>query len=157
MFNELLQHAFWQNTTIPLYDVNESHLPSDVNPEDPSDWFDFFWPDSILEYIVNESNIYIQKKNKNKNKKNKINPTSITELKRFMGVCMFMSTYKLPSPRKYWTEKIPMVVNAFTCIRFELLNASIHFNSHIDSARNMEESAKKIKPIIDLLDETCFT
>ena len=69
VFNELLQHAFWQSTTTPLYDVNESHLPSDVNPEDPSDWFDFFWPDSILEYIVIESNKYIQKKNKKKNKK----------------------------------------------------------------------------------------
>ena len=42
VFNELLQHVFWQSTTTPLYDDNESHLPSDVNPEDPSDWFDFF-------------------------------------------------------------------------------------------------------------------
>ena len=40
-FNELLQHDFWKNTTIPLY-VNQSHMPFDVNPVVPSDWFYFF-------------------------------------------------------------------------------------------------------------------
>ena len=65
--NKLLQHIFCHNTTIPLYDVNQSHMPFDVNTVDPSDWFEFFWPDSLLEYIVKESNKYIQNKNKNKN------------------------------------------------------------------------------------------
>ena len=77
---DLLQHDFWQRITTPSYDVNASHLPSDVNPEDSSDWFDFFWPDSILKYIATESNKYIQKKNKDKNRKHKINSTSLTEL-----------------------------------------------------------------------------
>ena len=45
-------------------------MPFDVKPVDPSDWFEFFWPYSLLEYIVKESNKYIQKKNKKKNKKN---------------------------------------------------------------------------------------
>ena len=43
-FNKLLQHTFWHNHSIPLYDVNQSLLPSGENPENPNDWFDFFWP-----------------------------------------------------------------------------------------------------------------
>ena len=62
-FNKLLQHTFWHNHPIPLYDVNQSLLPSGENPENPNDWFDFFWPVSVLEHIVKETNIYITKKN----------------------------------------------------------------------------------------------
>ena len=46
-----------------------------------------------------------------------------------------------------------MAVNAVIINRFEQLKSSIPFNSHIDSASNMEESANKIKPIIDLINE----
>ena len=68
-----------------------------------------------------------------------------------MGVCMYMSTFKLPSPRKYWTEKIPQVVNNFAVKRFEQLKSSIHFNSEIGSANSMEESGLKVKPLINLI------
>ena len=61
----------------------------------------FFWQDEDLEYIVKETNLYIVKKNERKTKeKNKIKPIDLSELKKFMGVCMYMSTFKLPSPRK---------------------------------------------------------
>ena len=76
MFNDFLQHSFWKNTTITSYDVTQHHLPSDVNPEDPRDFFfTFFWTDTLLEHIVKETNIYIAKKNaskKSKKKKNQI-------------------------------------------------------------------------------------
>ena len=68
-----------------------------------------------------------------------------------MGVCMYMSTYKLPSLRKYWNERIPEAVNHFTVKRFEQLRSSIHFNSEIGSANTMEESGKKVKPLIELI------
>ena len=70
-----------------------------------------------------------------------------------MGVCMYMSTYKLPCPRNYWKEKVPLVVNHFTVKRFEELRSSIHFNSEIGSANSMEESGKKVKPLIDRIND----
>ena len=70
-----------------------------------------------------------------------------------MGVCMYMSTYKLPSPRKYWKEKHKAVTKHFTCNRFEQLRSSIHFNSQIRSARSSEESGLKVKPLIDFINE----
>ena len=87
-------HDFWKSFTIPVYDVNQSHKSFDVDQVDPSDWFDFFRPDESLEQIVQQSNVYIAEKNEKKiNKRNIIKPTNVTELKRFMRVCMFMSTW----------------------------------------------------------------
>ena len=59
-----------------------------------------------MDYFVKETNIYIEFKNRNKSKNAKIiKPTDKAKLKKFMGVCMFMATYKLSCPRRYWTEK----------------------------------------------------
>ena len=71
---------FGKNTTITVYDVNQHHMPVDANydPEDPSSWFEFFWPDDTLEYIVKQSNLYIKKKNLKKSKaKNIIKPIDL--------------------------------------------------------------------------------
>ena len=79
-------------------------MPADacVDPGDPSSWLNFFWIHNDLEYIVKETNKYIAFKNR---KKIEIKPKNIAELEKFMGVCMFMATYKLSCPRRYWTEK----------------------------------------------------
>ena len=91
---------------IPEYDFNHDHMPADacVNVDDPSSWFDFFWPRDHIEYYVSESNKYIALKNKEK--KSQIKPTDVAEFKKFMGALMYMSTYKLPNPRRYWEEKV---------------------------------------------------
>ena len=70
-----------------------------------------------------------------------------------MGVCMYMSTYRLPRPRLYWTEKHKPVTQHFTINRFEQLRSSIHFNSEVGSAESSEESGKKVKPLIDMIND----
>ena len=62
---------------------------------------------------------------------------------------MFMSTYKLPCPRNYWTEKISIITDSFTVKRFEGLRSSIHLNVSVGTATTTEESGKKVKPLID--------
>ena len=62
---------------------------------------------------------------------------------------MFMATFKLTCPRRYWKEKIPIVVENFTVARFEELRSSIHFNSAIGSATTPEESGNKVQPLLD--------
>ena len=66
-----------------------------------------------------------------------------------MGACMYMATYKLSSPRRYWQEKIRIITDHFTVGRFEELRSSIHFNSDIGLATNKEESGQKVQPLID--------
>ena len=64
-----------------------------------------------------------------------------------------MSTYRLPSPRLYWTKKHKPVTQDFTINRFEQLRSSIHFNSEVGSAESSEESGKKVKPLIDMIND----
>ena len=70
-----------------------------------------------------------------------------------MGVCMYMSTYKLPNPQNYWKEKHEAVTKHFTINRFEQLRSSIHFNSEIGRAESSEQSGLKVKPLIDFINE----
>ena len=99
--NIALQHAYWKQNSVPVYDKDTSHFPSEIlmDPSDPDSFFNFFWLDEDLELIVKESNKYISTKNWKKK-----NYPSLNELKRFIGVCMYISTYRLPNPRNYWKE-----------------------------------------------------
>ena len=45
------------------------------------------------------------------------------------------------------------VTQHFTINRFEQLRSSIHFNSEVGYAESSEESGKKVKPLIDMINE----
>ena len=63
----LLQHKYWKENSIPVYDKDTSHFPDKpLDPDDPDSFFNFFWQDEDLEKIVQETNKYINKKKKRK-------------------------------------------------------------------------------------------
>merc|ERR1711867_393436 len=131
LFN-LLQHEFWTETSVPMYENEWQDIS--MNPDEPESFVNYFWQDKDLLKIVRESNKYIDKKNQLKNKyhpnkkrqlkkkatnvKN-ITHTTLQELKRFMGVVMYMATYGLTKPRNYWREQHETVTQQFTVQRFE--------------------------------------
>ena len=73
----LLQHEFWEENSIPVYDKSTPHFsdPDDPNwfdisldPDDPDSFLIFFWLDKDLAKILLQTNRYIDKKNKLKTK-----------------------------------------------------------------------------------------
>merc|ERR1712121_229361 len=52
-FNDMLKHNLWKDTSIPEYDVYQSHMPDSapMDPEDSSSRFNFFWQDEDMDYI----------------------------------------------------------------------------------------------------------
>ena len=85
-----------------------------MDPDKPEEFVNHFWPDIDLMPIVKNSNKYIDKKNRLKNRyspnrrrqlrkkpKKQIAHITLTELKRFMGVVMYMATFGLTKPRDY--------------------------------------------------------
>ena len=54
--NIALQHVYWKHNSIPVYDKDTSHFPSDIfmDPSEPDSFFNFFWLDEDLELIVKE-------------------------------------------------------------------------------------------------------
>ena len=77
--------------------------------------------------------------------------TTLKEVKLFMGCVLYMSTYRLPYPRLYWTECVDKITNYFTANRFEELRANLHFNGDALDEKYTEKSGKKAQPLIDMI------
>ena len=73
----------------------------------------------------------------------KIKQTTLKELKRFMGVVMYMATYVLSKPRNYWREGHEPVTKHFTANTFEQLHSSIHVNCTNSTEKSKEKSTKE--------------
>lgn len=67
----------------------------------PFQVFQYLFPDEIVDYIRDQSNIYSTEKNLNK----PLNATSI-EIRQFIGILYYMSIVEMPNARMYWSEKI---------------------------------------------------
>ncbi|KAJ8888934.1 hypothetical protein PR048_008428 [Dryococelus australis] len=66
----------------------------------PIDYFGYFFDDSLLNIIVEQSSLFSVQKNVNR-------PLNLTknELEQFLGICM-MSIYGLPRSKMYWAKNI---------------------------------------------------
>ena len=64
----LLQHEFWTENSIPVYQNDPDWQDISMNPDKPESFVNYFWQDKDLLTIVSESNKYIDKKNQLKNK-----------------------------------------------------------------------------------------
>ena len=62
-----------------------------------------------------------------------------------------MSTYRLPNPALYWTEKVTKITNLFTLNRFKELRANLHFNGNDLDETYTVKSGKKAEPLIDMI------
>ena len=57
----------WKDNTLPIFDINKSYFSNetytlnDLSVLAPETFFNFFWPDSYIEFIVKETNKYIDK------------------------------------------------------------------------------------------------
>ena len=67
-----------------------------------------------------------------------------------MGVVMYMATYRLPTPRNYWTERIETITKHFTVNRFEQLRSFIHFNSEASFKGFLKNQGKKFNHSLSL-------
>merc|ERR1712121_453310 len=65
---DILQHEFWGDNSIPVYDNDPNWHDISMNPDEPESFVNYFWQDEDLLKIVVETNKYIDKKNPLKNK-----------------------------------------------------------------------------------------
>ena len=99
----------------------------------------------------------IKKRQLRKKAPKNIPHTNLRELKRFMGVVMYMATYRLPAPRNYWREQHETVTQHFTLNRFEQLRSSIHFNCTNSTDKSRDKSGEKVQPLFDFLNDRLET
>jgi hypothetical protein len=118
---------------------------------DPYSIFSLFFSLEILNIIVENTNEYA--KSKFAEKKRSWDDLTLSELKIFLAIIIYMGLFKMPSMKDYWNNKqqfpIHNITRYMTCIRFEQIKRFLHI-SPIDSQSQSNVSASlfpKLEPL----------
>ena len=87
----------------------------------PIDYFRIFFDDSILEHIVEQSNLFSVQSNINR-------PLQLTkdELEQFLGIVLYISVYHLPCTRMYLEWQVDWVMLQLSCLMVGGVNQKKH-------------------------------
>ncbi len=141
----------WSESTIfvPQFDCNfesnnDKNNDVDIDFENPIDYFEYFIDNTILSYIVKQTNKYaFEKHNKNLN-------VEVAEMQAFIGALMMSGYSKLPDKRMYWSSENDaptLISNCFTRQRFE----DILHCFHLGELSSSTDKLGKIRPLYSLL------
>lgn len=149
----LERKTFWNTFELGTgaKEIPKWQLPRSKSLLTPIQYFKIFFDDSLLEYIVGQSNLYAQQTNP-------ATPLHLTreELEQFLGTVLFTSVFPLPKTRMYWrtSSRVAQIADVFTRRRWEAVKNFIHFNDNSKmppTANNQMDKLFKIRPLIDNL------
>ncbi len=135
----------------------------DMSYKNPIDFFRLMIPDSILEEIVRQTNLYAEQFFENNN----IRPRSraqmwdslqhnLQELKKFLSLILIMESIHYPAIEDYWSTSWPFASSTFSSImkrdRYSLLLQFLHLNDNnhfIHKGQPGHDPLHKIRPFLD--------
>jgi len=119
----------------------------------PADFFQYFFTDELLDQIVEQTTLYSVQKRPSK-------PLQCNQgdLKRFIGILLYMSLVRMSSSRAYWSADFRMdkIANAMTVNRFEELKRFLHFSDNNGDV-DVPDKLRKIRPVVTALRCRCQT
>lgn len=144
----------WEQSKLQLYSSQLTFRGNTSLPDEiaflrtPCEFFSYFVTDQFLIEITNQTNLYAKKRNAK---------TTFTvdmiELKKYIGILVFMSVYKYPNERSYWGRYgFDLIRSAMTVNRFEEISRYIHFadGSKVPKKGSSDYDAlHKFRPVID--------
>ena len=127
-----------------------------TNDSQPTDFFNLHFTPELYELIFEQTNTYKTSKELNKSIKSKIKTVSIQDIKRILGIVLYMGIVKLPNCTMYWQDqtRIDLIADAMSVNRFGDIVILLHFNDNnlISSGNdNGYNKCYKIQPIINHL------
>lgn len=146
----------WKKKNITLQPQNTKFLGDDSLPSiftqmcDPVQFFNYYFPNSLIERITNETNLFSTQKNANKC----VNVSS-NEIRKFIGISLLTSIVRLPNVRLYWNETLGnrVIQNTMSLNRFEEIRKNLHFNDNnsqvTDSTLLTYDKLHKLRPVIE--------
>lgn len=134
-------------------------LPADISPFAA---FSLIVDDEVIDLLVTETNRFAQqtlasKPLKKYSRMNKWVPTDAVEMKKFLGLTLWMGLVRLNNLPDYWASKgiykldIPRSIMSRN--RFQLLLSMLHFNNNETIQKG--ERTGKIQPLVNLLQRKC--
>ncbi|XP_039287374.1 piggyBac transposable element-derived protein 4-like [Nilaparvata lugens] len=154
----------------------------DIEQPTPYKLFNQLFSDELLEHLVFQTNLYMTQKalqprppkrarseaegeddddDEDENGNKKITPTTIEELKLFLGINLYMGIKKLPSYRDYWSTQPDLHDNLVSSLmpvkRFSQLLSHLHVNDNEMMPKRGDpdyDKLYKIRPMLDILSKT---
>lgn len=129
-------------------------LHQDITELDtPYQFFKNYFTDDFLQAIVDETVRYsIQQR------PDRPEQFTITDLRKYLGILIFMSVYNYPNTRSYWHNKFGFqpIREAMSVNTFEKIRKILHFNNnadHLPVTHPQHDKLHKLRPIIDHLNQ----
>ncbi|KAI8432589.1 hypothetical protein MSG28_013576 [Choristoneura fumiferana] len=147
----------WSDEGIEYDDTANVFLGSETLPDEimrlktPIEFFKFIFPSAALNLIEEESNIYAAQITEDKFTK-----VANDDVRKFIGILIYMSVVHLPTTRHYWKEGtyIEKVASTMTCNKFEEIKRFLHF---FDKTKELKpndpnfDKLQKIRPFLNIL------
>lgn len=153
-----LKKIVWRGKSMQLHKNEvlfrgDSEIPTELAAlETPYDFFMYFLTEDLLKKIADETNLYARQQDIT----TKFS-TNANEMRKFIGILMFMAIYHYPNVRSYWgMHSLEYVRKTMPVLRFEEIRRFIHFADTSHVAKKNEpgfDQLCKIRPIIDHFNE----
>lgn len=125
--------------------------------ETPLEVFSLLFPEELFERIVFETNLYaVQEK-----LDNTYIPTTLDEMKCFIGVNVLMGIKRLPSYKDYWSARNEIrdyfIASCMSRNRFSWLLGHLHLHDNSIQPKKdhpLYDKLYKVRPMLDKLSET---
>ena len=154
-------------------DLNSEWLPPfisrqgvlvDTNNFEAVDYFKLFFPDTLVEHIMNETNRYGDKVKSEKcvgndgsHRVKSWKPCDMDELSAFLGIQIAMGLCSKSSIDDYWATGAWLTYTPFTQVmgrnRFQILNSFFHFNNNenrLERGQDGYDPLFKLRPLLDI-------
>ncbi|CAK1591942.1 unnamed protein product [Parnassius mnemosyne] len=120
---------------------------------EPITIFENFFPDYLIQVIVEQTNRYARYKNS----KNWVQVNE-DDIKAYLGILILMGLNPLPDMELYWSSDSfynnPEIFCVFTIARFKKITENLHLNDNsIEPPRDSRNYDKLFKPLITTLNE----
>lgn len=153
--SQQFKNILWRKKHIALHEKQIkfkglTELPQQFSElKTPYDCFNYFFDDSLYQHIADQNNLYARQVN--------ISTkfiTSAPEIRKFVGILLYMSVYKYPNTREYWAENsFEHIRQTMTRNRFEEIRRFLHFNNNDEIPSKKDDprfdAIYKVRPIVD--------
>lgn len=118
----------------------------------PYDFFTYYFTNDLFQHILQETTKYSIQKNPDK-----VPDVTLLDLRKYIGILIFMSVYHYPSVRSYWGKfGFAAIKETMTNNKFERIRRILHFNDnekHLDVNHPKHDRLHKLRPIIGHLND----
>lgn len=141
---EWMEEVQYETRQLKWYSPDEPEIHS---IESPIEFFERYIPHTLLQTIVEMTNLYAVQKNLNR-----FTPTTLDEIKRLIGIHIIMGNLKFPRAKMYWDANIgiPLIKENMTYNRFFKLRQALHLED-VTQPRQNQDRIWKVRRIYDFI------